>query len=96
MPPIFRANKDFSVGHCYSPRTCLAGSPDVIVNNSPAVRKTDPYGQVHSCNDDSHSMGVAATGSSTVFVNGFGVHRTGDLVSCGDTAGVGSSNVFAG
>jgi uncharacterized Zn-binding protein involved in type VI secretion len=95
MPPIFRANTDFSIGHCYGPRTCLIGSPDVLVNGKNVVRIGDNYSQTHTCNDNTHVMGVAARGSSTVFVNNKGVHRTGDLVQCGDTAGIGSPDVFA-
>jgi uncharacterized Zn-binding protein involved in type VI secretion len=41
-------------------------------------------------------MGVALQGSTTVFINGLGVHRTGDAVACGDKAGQGSPDVFAG
>jgi uncharacterized Zn-binding protein involved in type VI secretion len=95
MPQIFRANTDISTGHCYGPKPCLIGSPDVFVNNKPVVRIGDNYSQTHTCGNDTHVMGVAATGSSTVLVNNKGVHRTGDLVQCGDIAGIGSPDVFA-
>lgn len=95
MPSVFRANTDLSQGHCYGPRMCLNGSPDVYANGKPVVRKTDNYGQTHSCGDNSHAMNVAFGGSATVLVNGLGIHRTGDLVSCGDRAGIGSPTVFA-
>lgn len=95
MPSVFRVGTDYSVGHCYSPRQCLNGSPDVFADGKTIVRKTDDYGQTHSCGDNTHSMSKAFTGSSTVLINGLGVHRTGDLVSCGDTAGAGSPTVFA-
>jgi uncharacterized Zn-binding protein involved in type VI secretion len=92
---VFRANTDYSQGHCYGPRKCLNGSSDVFVNGKPVVRKTDNYGQTHTCGDDTHSMGPAVVGSSTVLVNGLGIHRTGDLISCTDRAGLGSPDVFA-
>ena len=96
MPSVFRAALDLSVGHCYGPRPCLNGSPNVFANGIAIVRVGDDYSQVHSCGDNSHGMGIASTGSATVKINGRPAHRTGDSVACGDVAGIGSPDVFAG
>ncbi len=46
---------------------------------------------------DKFSEGRALTeGSKTVFANGFGAGRVGDIVSCGFKVIKGSENVFAG
>lgn len=96
MPSVFRANRDYSQGHCYGPRKCLNGSPNVFAEGDSVVIIGSNYGQTHSCGDNSHAMNLAITGSSTVYVNGMGVHRTGDLVSCGDKAGIGCPTVISG
>lgn len=94
MPQIIRKGVDPSKGHCYSPKACLNGSNDVFVNNLSVVRVGDNYNQEHSCGDSSHSMGIAITGSETVFANGKPIHRKGDSIACGDKGNNGSPNVF--
>jgi uncharacterized Zn-binding protein involved in type VI secretion len=96
MPSVFRSTVDLSVGHCYGPRSCLNGSPNVFANGASVVRVGDDYEQTHSCGDNGHSMKKALTGSATVKINGMPAHRTGDSIECGDTAGIGSPDVFAG
>lgn len=95
MPRIIRTLIDPSQGHCFTPKPALTGSIDVLINNLPAVRQFDSYGQIHSCGNNTHSMGAALEGSFTVFINGLGVHRDGDKISCGDVADNGSLDVFA-
>lgn len=93
---IIRRGIDFSQGHCFGPRPCLNGSPDVFIEGISVVRAgIDDYSQSHNCSDSSHGMGIALTGSPSIFINGFPMHRAGDLVSCGDHAGNGSLSVFA-
>lgn len=69
-------------------------SPNVFVNGRGCVRVGDMY-ETHCCDDDCHTGRRASQGNPTVFVNGRMIHRIGDGISCGDTAGQGSSNVFA-
>ena len=92
MRRIIRKKVDISTGHCYSPRPCITGSPNVFVNNISATRAGDFYPN-HCCGPSCHTGN--AQSSSNVFVNNRPVHRSGDPVSCGDTASNGSPNVFA-
>lgn len=98
MSAISRVGADQHIGHArarpaapYHQTHYATGSPDVYVNGSKAVRKGDKAG----CGD------VAQGCSSTVFVNGIGVHRQGDATAGHDgwvpnSSASGSSNVFAG
>ena len=95
MPSLIRATIDLCAPHCHGGLPSLNGSPNVIVNGYPVVRKGDDYGQVTTCGGDPHTLGVAITGSSSVFANGRPVHRTGDGIACQTVAGIGSANVFA-
>lgn len=68
-------------------------APNVIVNGSPIVlvgAAVTPHGT------GTHSSPVMVEGSSTVFVNGIAVCRTGDAASCGHTLSTGSDNIFIG
>lgn len=92
---VIRKLVDLSQGHCYGPRPCLSGSDDVLIEGFGVVRAfKDNYFQNHSCGSHHHDMGVAFQGSPDVFVNGFPVHRNGDLIQCGDRGGNGSISVF--
>ncbi len=94
MPKVVRLG-DICSGHgCWPPRKNDQGSPNVFANNIKVHRKTDHW-PVHCCNNDCHD-GNISNGSGSVFVNGLGVARVGDPVSCGSTAAQGSQNVFAG
>tara|TARA_B100000214_G_scaffold10058_1_gene7307 strand:- start:94148 stop:94429 length:282 start_codon:yes stop_codon:yes gene_type:complete len=84
---------DKSVGHGYPPVPSIQASTNVKVNGKGAVRNGDSYA-VHCLSGSCH-QGKAVSGSS-VKVNGKGVHTTGMKLSCGDTAGPGSTNVKAG
>lgn len=69
----------------------IQGSPNVFVNNKPAVRKGD---RVAGHGRGAHSSPVMAGSSSNVFVNGINVCREGDSATCGHLSS-GSQNVFA-
>lgn len=96
MPAITRVGKDEHIGHAkpmapYHKTPYSKGSPNVNVNGSAAVREGDKC----ACGD------IASGCSSTVFINGKGVHREGDATSGHDgwvpnSSSSGSSNVFAG
>jgi uncharacterized Zn-binding protein involved in type VI secretion len=61
------------------PHTCVgpavAGSPDVMVNNKPAIRVGD--NGVHSSCCGGNTW-IAKTGSSVVMINGKAAHRLND------------------
>jgi uncharacterized Zn-binding protein involved in type VI secretion len=87
MPGMLKSTVDVTGGKN------VVGSPNVIVNDKPAVRIGDsilPHGRA------SHSKAVMATGSSTVFVNSIPACRGGDIADCGHVSSSGSGNVIAG
>lgn len=90
---VIRKGVDNSNGHGFPPVPCIQGSSNVFVNGTAITRQGDKY-TVHCLSSSCHQG--AATGSSTVFANGKGVNTNGKPITCGDTAGNGSSNVFAG
>ena len=91
MRRAIRKGIDFSTGHCYDPRPCTTGSPNVFINGIPATTAGDYY-PIHCCGASCHD-GVALS-TSNVFINNKPMHRSGDPISCGDTAFHGSPNVF--
>jgi uncharacterized Zn-binding protein involved in type VI secretion len=91
MPKVIRLG-DLSAGLDGAPTPCITASVNVFTNSVGTHRKTDswaPHGiPIHGR--------TTIVGSSTVFVNGKAIARTGDAISCGDVCGNGSSNVYAG
>lgn len=86
---------DVSTGHgCFPARASTGGSGNVFINGIPAHRSGDSWA-VHCCGPVCHP-GTLSSGSSTVFVNGQPLGRIGDPISCGDTVGQGSPDVFSG
>jgi uncharacterized Zn-binding protein involved in type VI secretion len=74
----------------------IQGSPDVMVNELPALRVGDPGIHMACCGPN---MWNAKTGSATVFINGKAAHRKGDLTQhCGSVGELtmGSPNVLVG
>ena len=77
------------------------GSPDVFVETYNAAIVGDEYPDHECpgcCGSDctiTHSGRFALGGSPTVFINGVGVHRDGDLINCGAAADNGAPTVFA-
>jgi uncharacterized Zn-binding protein involved in type VI secretion len=63
----FRAFRDLTAGHCFTPTRITSGSPNVFVNNSQMARIGDSI-FTHCCGSTCHS-GVASTGSNDVFAN---------------------------
>jgi len=77
------------------------GSPNVFVEGYHAAIVGDGY-PTHicpgCCGDGCnivHSGRTAIGGSPTVYINGVGVHRDGDLINCGAAADGGAPTVFA-
>ena len=73
MRRAIRKGVDISTGHCYSPRPCITGSENVLINNIPVCRAGDYYPN-HCCGSSCHD-GVA-TSTSNVFVNNRPLHPT--------------------
>jgi uncharacterized Zn-binding protein involved in type VI secretion len=72
------------------------GSPDVFVNNQPAVRVTDNGIHTHCCGPN---IWVATKGSQTVLINNLEAHRLNDQdMHCGGPGYMveGSPDVFVG
>jgi hypothetical protein len=96
MPGIVRVELDRHIGHAcvkqpYHQTPYKTGSENVFVNGAKAVR----IGDTCACTDP------ATEGSTTVFVNGIGVHRKDDATGghgcwVANKAATGSENVFAG
>lgn len=97
MPEVTRVNKDNHVGHAsptlnpFHQTAYAVGSENVLTNSEKTVRIGDTTG----CGDP------ATGGSTTVFVNGIGVHRKGDATGghgswIPNSSASGSDNVLAG
>ena len=86
MPGVTRKTVDAAGGQI------VEGSPDVSVNDQPAVTVGDAV-QRHG--RGAHGGPRMSTGSATVFVNGKPLCREGDAASCGHQAS-GSSDVSSG
>lgn len=74
----------------------IMGSPNVMVNNKPALRVGDQGIHAACCGPN---MWVASVGSSTVLINSMPAHRLGDQDQhCGGIGKMieGSSNVIVG
>lgn len=85
---------DLSMGHCFPPRPNISASTNVFINRRGSHRVGDVW-PTHCCGDACHSS-VSVAGSKTVYVNGRQQMRITDLLSCGELAGPGSPNVYAG
>jgi len=74
----------------------MTGSPDVFVNNLPALRLGDMGMHAACCGPN---LWTAAAGSGTVFINNKKAHRKGDKdTHCGGNGQLiaGSANVITG
>jgi uncharacterized Zn-binding protein involved in type VI secretion len=74
----------------------VTGSPDVLVNDRPALRVTDQGIHTPCCGPNTW---VATSGSATVFINGLPAHRVGDTdTHCGGVGTLieGSPDVIVG
>lgn len=83
---------------CPHPATgpAVQGSPDVLVNNRPAVRVGDKGIHAVCCGPN---MWTATKGSSTVLINNMPAHRKGDMdTHCGGVGQLieGSEDVLVG
>ncbi|WP_282094316.1 PAAR domain-containing protein [Epibacterium ulvae] len=87
---------DICTGHgLFPPRPCVAGSPNVEIENQAALRQGDGWA-AHCDPIPVCHAGTQAGGSSSVFINGKPAARVGDAVSCGGSVASGASSVFIG
>jgi len=87
---------DLCTGHdCFPPRVNDTSSLNVFVEGRGIHRQSDHWA-THSCPDQGSHDSVLAVGSTTVFINGLGCGRIGDMIECGSMVLTGSSTVFAG
>lgn len=84
MPGATRKGQDSAGG------TLVAGSPNVITNGTPQVRKGD---SVQGHGPGEHGGPVMSEGSPNVIVNGIPACRAGHTATCGHPAS-GSTNVI--
>ncbi len=84
---------DLCTGHHESgPRPALRGSPDVTINDRPALRAGDPFGK----HGPTAHEGKVQVGSSTVTINDVPAARSGDAIDCGSHVESGSDDVLVG
>jgi uncharacterized Zn-binding protein involved in type VI secretion len=84
---------DLCTGHDdHGPRPATKGSPDVSVNDRPALRAGDPFAK----HGPTRHGGSVSAGSSTVTFNDKPAARVGDALDCGGTLGDGSDDVLVG
>ncbi|WP_182417785.1 PAAR domain-containing protein [Bartonella sp. HY038] len=88
---------DIGSGHSchYPPTNATSGSPDVFINDIPAVRVGDSYAAhgCPTCPAPDHPR-KQAEGSPTIFINGRPAARIGDAIDCGGVSQTGAPNVF--
>jgi uncharacterized Zn-binding protein involved in type VI secretion len=105
MPPQCRlGDKSFVAADAHGCPACphpaqgpaIKGSPNVLVNNLPALRVTDQGIHAACCGPN---MWFATKGSSSVFINFLPAHRLGDMdTHCGGVGNMieGSNDVLTG
>lgn len=95
MPAVSFLGSRCTGDGCFPPRNSLNGGASTVFVNGKPVLLAGAAWAVHGCGDDAHD-GTSTGCSSTVFVEGHGVVRVGDDISCGSAVAEGSSTVFAG
>lgn len=87
---------DLCTGHddC-SGRPAKEGSPDVSLNDKPALRVHDQL-VPHGCAEHRSHPGKVSEGSKSVTINDRPAARIGDPVDCGSRMKTGSADVFIG
>ena len=98
MPAVCRGDSvDSDVIHCSEPKRDQR-SDNVKVNGT-GISREDDNNTSHKLPTDtpcpSHAESIA-TGSTTVFINGKGCGRIGDVITACTSVATGSANVFAG
>lgn len=96
--PLITNTGGISSGHppCFPPTGTSAKSPNVFAEGAEVIREGDAW-SIHVNCVGIPDQPVQTGCSATVFVNGKGVSRKGDGLSCGGTvASTGTGTVFAG
>lgn len=100
MPRVIRIGVDLSQGHVWTPTICdkPSNKRTVFANGIQVAAVGDLYNvgmHIPPPLQPPHYGMFAAGGSNNVFIDGLPVHRDGDMISCGDVADNGSTDVFA-
>jgi len=94
--PAVTLLSDVCSGHdCYPSRQNDTASPDVFIEGRGIHRQTDHWAS-HCCPNQGCHDSILAIGSTSVFINGLGCGRVGDLIECGSIVSTGAITVFAG
>ncbi|MCQ0093435.1 hypothetical protein FGD77_17535 [Roseovarius sp. M141] len=94
MPSTSRKTDNASGHGCFPPSVATVGSPNVDINDVPALRQGDAVA-AHGCRSYSPHGRAVAGESPTVSVNGRPLARIGNGIYCGGTMEAGSPNVLA-
>ena len=98
MPGVAR-QFDKSTGHGpYPPTPCVSQVASTVRANGRRVQKVGSEYVTHKDGTSVHPQSArkVASGSGTVRVEGSPIARIGDPISCGDSIGQCSGNVYAG
>ncbi len=96
--PLVTNTGGMSSGHppCFPPTSTSGKSPDVFAEGAEVIRAGDKWTLHINCVGASDTPSQTGS-SSTVFVNGKGISRKDDALSCGgNVVSTGTSTVFAG
>lgn len=94
--PAVTLLSDVCSGHdCYPSRQNDTASSDVFIEGRGIHRQTDHWAS-HCCPNQGCHDSILAVGSTSVFINGLGCGRVGDLIECGSIVSTGAITVFAG
>ncbi|ODN41166.1 PAAR domain-containing protein [Piscirickettsia litoralis] len=86
---------DFSSGHgCFPPQVATSACSKVFIEGKLAVRIGDSWSP-HTCGSNTHDA-VSSVGSMKVMIEGKGVVRANDPLSCGSMAQSGATKVYIG
>ena len=89
-----RLGVDASRGHgCFSPTVPATASMTVFTDQIAEVRVSDKY--VPHCCKGCHRP-VVTMGARITYTDQLATHRSGDSLSCGDTASHGSISTYSG
>ncbi len=84
---------DLCTGHdAHGPRPAIKGSPDVIINDRPALRVGDAFAK----HGPTMHGGVMSAGSENVTFNDKPASRVEDALDCGSALRDGSDDVIVG
>ena len=94
MPAIVRLN-DMSTGCCAPPRANSQGASKTLTDGKPTHCQGHAW-MPHACPNSPPHGANTVNGSPKTIVEGRGVARVGDSISCGSSCATGSPKSFSG